>query len=298
MAALAIQAQSPPPKARATAAPKFEVASIRLGCAPRPDEAPNGNDTKGGPGSGRAMPGRLDVCGRLIELIHAAYLGLANGQLNYSSSVQISGGPAWIKTDRYQITAKAEGNPRQEIMMGPMLQALLVDRCKLKVHRATQEVPVYALTVAKSGLKLHPAKPGSCIPRTLPLTLLAPGQIYCGPTRFTKKGTDLTFDVHGVSLDEFSKMLDGVMDRPVVDKTGVAGKFDFGVEFAPDETIPTALRIFRRADSHDGPAATPSDPIGPSIFTALQEQLGLKLQPAKGPGVRLVIDNVERPSEN
>ena len=108
----------------------------------------------------------------------------------------------------------------------------------------------------------------------------------------------MTFNVRGVSLEEFSKMLDGVMDRPVIDKTGVTGKFDFGLEFAPDETVPEALHIFRGADSDVGAAATPQDAVGPSIFTALQEQLGLKLAPAKGPGERLVIDKVERPSGN
>ena len=282
--ALALRAQSPQPK--------FEVASIRLGCEPRR------NDSKGGPGSGHVIRGRLDVCGRLIDLIQTAYLSMANGEAHYVSSIEIEGGPAWIKSDRYQITAKVESSPRQETMIGPMLQALLEDRFQLKVHREIREVPVYALSVAKNGPKLHLSKEGSCTPRTFPLSPLAPGQNYCGPTPFIKKGTYLTFNVRGVSLEEFSKMLDGVMDRPVIDKTGVTGKFDFGLEFAPDETVPEALRIFRGGDSDDGPAATPQDAIGPSIFTALQEQLGLKLAPAKGPGRRLVIDKVERPSGN
>jgi uncharacterized protein (TIGR03435 family) len=284
MAALAVRAQSPQPK--------FEVASIRLGCAPRRD------DSKGGPGTGHMFRRRVQVCGRLIDLIQTAYLSMANGEAHYLSSVEIEGGPAWIKSDRYQITATAEGSPRQETMMGPMLEALLEDRFQLKVHREVREVPVYALTVSKNGPKLRPSKEGSCSPRTFPLSPPAPGQNYCGPTPFIKKGTYLTFNVRGASLKEFSKMQDGVMDRPVIDKTGVTGKFDFDLEFAPDETVPQALRIFRGADSNVGAAATPQDAVGPSIFTALQEQLGLKLAPAKGPGERLVIDKVESPSGN
>ena len=288
-AALAVHMSAQQPKTKP--ARKFEVASIRLGCAPRR------NDTKGGPGGERMIPGRLNVCGRLIDLIQTAYLSMANGEAHYLSSVEIAGGPAWIRSDRYQVTAKAEGTPRQETMVGPMLQALLEDRFQLKVHRETREVPVYALTVAKSGLKLHPSQDGGCIPRTLPLPPLAPGQTYCGPTPFRRKGTYLSFDVHGISLDEFSKMLDGVMDRPVVDKTEVAGKFDFSLEFAPDETVRESLRIFH-GDAPDNGGAPPTEPVGPSIFTAIEEQIGLKLQPSKGPGERLVIDNVERPSEN
>ncbi len=223
---------------------------------------------------------------------------MANGEPHYVSSVEILGGPAWVKSDWYQITAKAEGTPRQELMMGPLLQTLLEDRFKLMVHRETRDVPVYALFVAKGGPKLQPFKEGSCVHRALPLVPLAPGQIYCGPSPFIRNGTYLMFAVHGLSLDELSKMLDGVMDRPVIDKTGIAGKFDFSLEFAPDETMPEALRVFRGGGPNDGPAMTPSDPVGPSIFTVLQEQLGLKLESAKGPGERLVIDRVDRPSEN
>ena len=94
-------------------------------------------------------------------------------------------------------------------------------------------------------------------------------------------------------VDEFSRIfLNGALDRPVIDKTGITGRFDFHLEYAPDQATPRFL------PGGDVPDAAPSDPPGPSIFTAVQAQLGLKLEPAKGPGEFLVIDSVVRPSDN
>jgi uncharacterized protein (TIGR03435 family) len=174
-------------------------------------------------------------------------------------------------------------------MHGPMLQALLEDRFKLRVHRETRDVPVYALTIAKGGLKLPPFKEGSCTPVdhtqfppfSAPLT---PDQIAKNcHARGTKDGLNLKVDAQGMTLDDFAKIfLDThTLNRPVVNKTGIAGRFDFHLEYAPER-------------------GAPADDVseGPSIFTALQEQLGLKLESAKGPGEFFVIDSVERPSEN
>jgi uncharacterized protein (TIGR03435 family) len=240
----------------------------------------------------------------LAAFIRTAYISFANGQSNgaFLSSAKISGGPAWVNSDRYQINAKAKGDPGTGVMNGPMLQALLEDRFKLKIHRETREVPVYELTVAKGGPKLQPYKEGSCTARTLPPAPLTPGQKFCGPSPLIRKGPNLTQEFHGVSLYEFSKLLDGTMDRPVINKTVVAGKFDFQLEFAPEEEImPGSTRIGPLPGGPDAGVAPPvpaSDLGGPSIFTAVQEQLGLKLQAAKGPGEFLVIDSVERPSDN
>ena len=97
------------------------------------------------------------------------------------------------------------------------------------------------------------------------------------------------------SADEFSKILNSMLDRPVIDKTGLAGVFNFHLEFAPDETAPGFIMRLRTVPEDGGP----SDPTGgTSIFTAMQEQLGLKLEPAKGPGEFLIIDSVERSTEN
>lgn len=99
-------------------------------------------------------------------------------------------------------------------------------------------------------------------------------------------------DAEGSTLSDFSKLLNLILDRPVIDKTGIAGRFDIYLEFSSDQVTPGLLGL-----APDAPA-TASDPTGPTIFTAIQEQLGLKLEPAKGPVEFLVIDHVERPSEN
>ena len=217
-------------------------------------------------------------------LIRQAYLNFAGGHMNPRNTTPVDGGPSWVNSDRYQISAKAEGTPGMEMMRGPMLQALLEDRFKLKIRREIREVPVYALTVTKSGPKLNPFTEGSCtpLPVTFPVPAPEPGQRFCKamvalrPPAVNVEGT----------LAAFSKLLNLVLDRPVIDRTGITGKFDIHLEFTPDSSTP------RLAAPSDEAAAAPF------IFTAIQEQLGLKLVPAKGPGEFLVIDHVERPSGN
>ena len=106
---------------------------------------------------------------------------------------------------------------------------------------------------------------------------------------------------HGVTLDHFASGLTRVLDRPVIDKTGLQGLFDFRVEFSPDQTTPAFMPggiIKGQGPTASLPIGDAPEPTGPSYVTAIQEQLGLKLQPAKGPGDFLVIDSIERPSEN
>jgi uncharacterized protein (TIGR03435 family) len=268
---------------------KFDVASIR----PCEGLSPGVRA-----GSGSLSPGRMTLrCTTVADLIRTAYVMFANGRYNPYASAQTSGGPAWVSSARYNLNTEAEDNASAETMQGPMLQALLEDRFQLKIHRETREIPVYALTVAKGGSKLQPVEPGSCpakMPSAETVALLQAGKAlpkFCGSTRFGRKIADF----HGMSVDEFSKNFGRVLDRSVVDKTGIAGMFDFHLEFAPDQATPGLLPggALRFTD-------TPSDdpPGGPSIFTAIEEQLGLRLEPAKGPGEFLVIDHVERPSEN
>jgi uncharacterized protein (TIGR03435 family) len=114
--------------------------------------------------------------------------------------------------------------------------------------------------------------------------------------RTVRNGSNVTWDVRGASFLNFSTFFGIVLDRPVIDKTGITGMFDFHLEFAPDETTAGVASPFAPVG---GPQGGPSDPAGgPSIFTALQNQLGLKLESAKASGEFLVIDHVERPSEN
>jgi uncharacterized protein (TIGR03435 family) len=179
-----------------------------------------------------------------------------------------------------------------------MLRALLVDRFKLKVRRDTREVPVYAMTVARSGFKLHQLEEGSCTPIvTFPPVPLAPGQKAFCNTMILNRGPNLRMLMEGTTFEDFSNALGLELDRPVIDKTGIAGKFDFKLEFAVDQTTPGATPP-EGVGPGGGRGAVASDPAGPSIFTAIQEQLGLKLEPAKGPREFLIIDRVERPSAN
>ena len=256
----------------AVAMPKFEVASIK----PCIGEAPNR--------SGSRSPGRLNrECQTVMDLIRAAYVTFANGHVDLVSSIPIEGGPGWINSDRYTIDAKADGIPSEVMMSGPMLQALLEERFKLKVRRETKERLVYELTVAKGGPRLQPFTEGGCVPfdfTKYPPEVLAPGQSRCGG-RNVKKGLNRTIEERGMRLDDFCSVILGHLDRPVVDKTGITGRFDFHLEYALDGVAP------------------PDEPsTAPSIFTAVQDQLGLKLVPPKGLSEFLVIDHVERPSAN
>src|SRR5580658_7636377 len=171
MAAIA-QSQSP-----AAPIPKFEVAAIRLS----KDCDGGGGATKSVSPLGRSessSPGSLNVnCATVMGLIQQAYVRYANGRLNQvDGSAPISGGPSWINSERYDINAKADGNASPEMMLGPMMQALLEDRFKLKMRRETREVSVYDLTVAKNGPKLKPSKEGICDVTKLPGPP-SPGQV-------------------------------------------------------------------------------------------------------------------------
>jgi uncharacterized protein (TIGR03435 family) len=190
----------------------------------------------------------------------------------------------------YRVDATTNGNPSMEMMKGPMLQALLEDRFKLKIHRETRQGPVYALTVT-NGTKLKPFQEGSCtqMPSTRPLPPRPPGQRYCE----SFVGFAGSIDAKGSTLTEFSDLLNLVLDRPVIDKTGTTGRFDIHLEFVRDQ----ATARLPEADPN-GPVAAVPDPGKPTIFTAVQEQLGLKLTPSRGPVEALVIDHIERPSEN
>lgn len=276
---LAIVGEPSQSQTRTIVPPKFEVASIKL-CK---DELPPGVIGAGGSSS----PERLSInCRTLKSLIQQAYDVYASGKSDPVSPMiprlPIEGGPAWIDSDRYSIDAKADGTQSPAMMRGPMTQALLEDRFQLKIRRETREVPVYALTVSRGGLKLPRTKEGSCTPLELATPASpAPGdKPLCAVSRSSRRGPNVTWEARRLSIAAFAKALG--LDRPIIDRTGIAGLFDFHLEFAPE------------ADS-GGPGDADR---GPSIFTALQEQLGLKLEPAKGPAEFLVIDRVQRPSGN
>jgi uncharacterized protein (TIGR03435 family) len=258
--------------------PRFEVASIKPCSEPLNGPAPH------------SSPGRLVTdCAELLNLMGNAYISYADGHLNpRHEQTPITGGPSWVRSASYDIKARAEGNPSVPMMLGPMMQKLLEDRFQLKIHRQTSEGPVYFLTVARGGPKLHAFTEGSCIPWSLPPPALEPGAKICGSTI---SGISSSVEALGATLEEFSKTLRVLVDRPVIDKTGITGRFDIRVRFSREGTALEGIRL-------NGPSRA-ADPTGPpSIFGALQEELGLKLESGRGPVDTLVIDHIEKPSEN
>jgi uncharacterized protein (TIGR03435 family) len=254
----AAQAQTSAPPSR----PEFEVASIKPNNGV--DERPGMQVSYGGHVTIHAMTVRI--------LIGAAY--------NIDESFQVSGGPRWTETERYDIVAQAPRNAPAASFewWKPMLQSLLEDRFRLGFHRETKQLPVYELAAAKNGIKIAPLKEGACVvadpqkPRQVALGEPAPR--FCNNLRYTRGGIEAI----GVDMTRLANTLAAILKRTVVDKTGFHGIFDLHLEYAPVEDTPDTVR--------------------PSIFTALQEQLGLRLQSAKGPVEVLVVDHVERPSDN
>ena len=154
----------------------------------------------------------------------------------------------------------------------PMVQTLLADRFQLKVHRETREIPVYVLTVRKGGHKMKPRTEGDGGP----------------PTSLFVRGANVPARNAPVSM--FAGALQRlVLDRPVIDKTGITGNFDFDLAWRPDAS---------QFGGRGGTLPAASDPDRPDLFTAIQEQLGLKLDADKGPGEVIVVDAVEKPSPN
>jgi uncharacterized protein (TIGR03435 family) len=226
----------------------------------------------------QALPG-----GRL-EMRNFSLRGLI--QFAYGvKAFQITGEPAWTGSVYYDIHAKTEGDFSVNQLEGPMLQTLLADRFQLKVHRETRQLPVYELTVARGGVKMKATAPDECVPYdadATPPAAPAPGAprtVYCGYPKAGATGTNRTLDGAGVSIGGLIENLSRLAaDRAIIDKTGLDATYDVHLEWAAD--------------------ALADDAGGTSIFSALQEQLGLKLESAKGPVEVLVIDAVERASAN
>ena len=287
------QSQTPAQSA-SPAKPKFEVTSVKS-C--KLVEMSRGGRASGG---GSSDPGRLSLaCLPLKLLIESAYLRYANGVGHSPEEIRltpIEGGPAWIDSERYIIDAKPESPQSQEMMRGPMMQALLEDRFQLKIHRETREVPVYELTVAKGGPMLQRSQVGSCIPSDW--TKASPPPRAPDETRrpcmtmVTVNEGIATLEAQHRTLGDFCRLLI-LAGRPVVDKTGIMGLYDFHLVFAQGVTAPVMS-----AAAGGPPDTTASDvPGAPSIIMALQA-LGLRLNASKGTREFLVIDRVERPSEN
>jgi uncharacterized protein (TIGR03435 family) len=238
----------------------FEVASIR----PHVFQGRQG-ECGGPPISGNRVTYR---CASPRLLIQRAY-----GVKDY----QISGGPAWLDdltASPYDIMARVPGDatPTAE-QVASMLQALLADRFQLKIHRETREMPIYALTIGKGGSKLKESAPDAK-----------------GTVGFLMGGVKARIRGSKMSTASLALSLTREAGRPVIDQTGLTGNYELTLEWIRDE--PQVL------PGSTGSGAAPADVSGPSLFTAIQEQLGLKLEGKKGPIEMLIVDRASKPSEN
>jgi uncharacterized protein (TIGR03435 family) len=177
---------------------------------------------------------------------------------------QVIGGPDWMATDRWEIVARADRPVDDDDILMQMLRELLADRFRLALHRETRMLPAYVLEVDKKGPHMQPAEAGD-----------SDTEMHGG------RGGPTTLEARKTDMNRLAELLDWRMDRPVVNHTGLNGGFNFTLHWAPDN--------LRDADDE-------ADDV--SIYTAVGEQLGLRLRTAKAPVEVLVIDHVERPSEN
>ena len=242
----------------------FDVSSVKL-------------NKSGGNTSTYGFPPNSDRF-RAINAPLLPIVALAYGFNGYTmGSSRVLGAPGWLESDRYDIDAivasadiaKLHGLTPEQAML--LLKPLLEDRFKLRAHVESRDVAEFALVLTKSGLRLQQAIPGEAYPNLPDGRNGGAGKVFFGKGDWTGQG---------ISLAQLAQRLSPQVGRKVVDQTGLAGKYDIHLTFTPNE-----------GESSD-------DAVTASIFTALQEQLGLKLEPAKGPVDFLVIDHIERPSEN
>jgi len=204
----------------------------------------------------------------------------------------ISGEPGWVNSARFDIKAKVVDPNIDELKkLSPeqrrsMLQPVLAERFQLKVHKETRTLPVYEMVTLKGGPKFTEAAPDDKAVEG------SKGSGGVGRGSMSVRNTELT--AHAVALASLTDVLSQQLHRTVLDKTGLTGKYDLNLKWAPDDH---SSPMFKGPEDSQR-ADTAADSSGPSIFTALQEQLGLKLQSTKGPVETLVIDHVEMPSEN
>jgi uncharacterized protein (TIGR03435 family) len=271
-AALArMHAQAPEPL------PRFEVASVK------PSTGPAGENGR---------PGRYTATRTARFFIADAFFFGTPAEMS-----RVIGGPEWLDSDHYELNATGtwqptpNGPPRELFLM---IRSMLEDRFKLKIHHETREMPTYELVLARTDGKLRPGLHKSDVdcdavfaarrggaPPPAPRGPMDPPpcRMMGGPARIISGGT---------TMEQLATNLAMRVERPVVDKTGLAGRFEFNLAFTPD----------RMPDGAPPPGVPPVDPNGPGIFTAIQEQLGLKLQPANARMDVVVVDSVERPASD
>jgi uncharacterized protein (TIGR03435 family) len=265
-----------PGKDASAALPAFEVVSIK----------PN----KSGSMMMRIMatPDGTSISGLTVHMMLREAFGISDDQLQ--------GEPGWLDSDRFDIEAKVAPDdvPKYEALKPnqrwAMLLSVFEDRFALKFHHETKDLTQYVLVVAKGGLKMKEAAPGETYPNGPKTPDGKPGgagMMRMGPGEFTAQAIPISGLVRSLSFQ---------LHSTVLDRTGLTGKYDIDLTWAPDESE----GMMRPPDGGTPGTGNPAPPstTGPSIFTALEEQLGLKLEAHKEPGDVIVIDHIEQPSAN
>jgi uncharacterized protein (TIGR03435 family) len=269
---------------------EFEVASVRPS---NPDAGFGAFKSKDGRGGGGLPPtlshGRFSFSSNLFGMIVRAYAIKGCRPAFQASCASISGGPDWIKKDRFDIRAKTpDGIPEytfQQFFDGQapqiqlMLQALLADRFNLRVHHEKTQMPVYALTIAKKGPKLTRSGPVETVKLPDGSSRETRGVVF-QPVAQPDGERQIRLSAKNASMQDVVDVFSSILERPVLDRTGLKGEFNFAMTYAADGDQPL-LSLG-----------------GPELFTAFQEQAGLKLQATKAAVDVLVIDHAEKPSEN
>lgn len=234
-------------------------------------------------------PDGISINGLTVHMLLREALGISDNQ--------ILGEPGWLSSDRFNIEAKVAADDVQKLdalkptQRWAMLLPVFEERFGLKFHNETKELTQYVLVVAKGGPKMKEATPGD----TYANGLKGPngsagggGMMRVGPGEITAQA---------IPLANLVRFLTFQFHSPVLDKTGLTGKYDIDLTWTPDET---EGMMMRPPDGATPAAGNPPPPTttGPSIFTALEEQLGLKLEAHKEPGEVIVIDHIEQPSAN
>jgi uncharacterized protein (TIGR03435 family) len=249
--------------------PAFEVVSIK----------PNVDGPAAGPARVAADGDRFIASNAYLKMIlQFAYRPPSGRTLRNSDIV---GGPQWADTDRFDIEAKTSSgaNPTPE-QMRLMMQSMLMDRFRLKAHWEMRQMPTYNLVAAKNGVKAKLSNDQS------PISIDGQRGVARTIAKPSPAGITVTMSADGMPIDVLVGTLQSYAGRPMFDKTGLQGMFDVRLQF------------FMESTSNNGAPPASSDPMGPTFATAIEEQLGLKLESSRGPLPVLVIDNVQKPSEN
>jgi uncharacterized protein (TIGR03435 family) len=297
--------------------PSFEVASIKP--AAPPTDGRLMVRLRGGPGT--PDPGQITYTNVNIKMLMTSAYNVKGYQIS---------GPDWLDSQRFDITAKLPPDTTKE-QFQLMLQNLLAERFKLTLHHQTKELPMYALVVAKGGPKMKESvddpnaataggpNAGGPDGRGGAFGGVAGGRLPMGKDGFPElpKGAAgrgmimmgmngrMRMSANGQTIAQLAETLSNQLSRPVTDMTELTAKYDYTLDFSPDDGQTGAMMkglpmpMHQGGEGAVGPMATPDGSSGPTIFSAVQEQLGLKLEARKGAVDMLVIDTLEKvPTEN